>query len=146
MQILQKLRNLGIISFFITLTLQTGQVHDNLQKPRPVPGSLSTQQPLAIGQWLVLVSKHEEVRSASGMIIPISHGSVGLETENPGLMILKHVTPTWCTSTLRAKSLSVPHVSVPLTLKKGGCCSVGGESCPVIEGLLVGILALWAEH
>lgn len=71
---------------------------------------------------------------------PVPHGSVGLETENPGF------TPTWCTSTLRAKSLSVPHVSVPLTLKKGGCCSVGGESCPVIEGLLVRILAHWTEH
>ena len=51
--------NVLLVSF---LLLQTGQVHHNLQKSRPVPGPLSTQQPLANRQWYILESQHEEVK------------------------------------------------------------------------------------
>lgn len=44
------------------MSLQTGQVHHNLQKPRPIPGSMSTQQPLANRQRHILDPQHEKVR------------------------------------------------------------------------------------
>lgn len=62
------LRNILIVSLILVLVLQTGQVHDNLQKPWPVPGPLYTQQPLANRPWRVLESKHEKVRPAAGTI------------------------------------------------------------------------------
>ena len=43
---------------------QTEQVRRNLQKPRPLPRPVSTQQPLANRQRHVLDAQHETVRAS----------------------------------------------------------------------------------
>lgn len=66
----------------IVLVLQTGQVHHNLQKPRPVPGPLSTQQPLAVRQRHVLGSQHEKVRPAEFSLASSSQPLQGISLKS----------------------------------------------------------------
>lgn len=66
-------------NFIWLFPLQTCQIRHHLQNPRPVPGSVFTQQPLADGQRRLLDSQHEKVTCFRiGVFILLDENLVGV--------------------------------------------------------------------